>query len=118
MTTLLWDVRSALEEKEANMMQDIINKNKNKDSYYVQVCANWTTNACDEMKTTYILRSEEPPKMLGSKLYKIDNKKGSIIKEWELPMDVLVPEQDLDIHNQSETVHESVKSIAPVIQVS
>lgn len=116
--TLLWDVRSAMEEKESIMMQSIIDKNKDKDSYYVQVCANWTNHFCEEMKTTYILRSQEPPKMLGSKLYKIDNRKGIINKEWELPMDVLVPEQDLDIHNQSETVHESVKSIAPVIQVS
>ena len=116
--TLLWDVRSAMEEKEARVMQGIIDKHKNKQSYFVHVCANWTDHSCETMKTTYILRSKAPPKILGSKLYKIDNRSGTIAKEWELPMDVLVPGEDLDLYKPDQNVADSMKNIESSIVMS
>jgi hypothetical protein len=116
---LVWDVRTAMEEKEAVIIQGILDKNRSKKKdYYIHVCPNWTNNLCNEMKITYILRSAPPPKMLGSKLYKVNNQKSIITKEWELPHDVLVPEESLDMHNISQNVAESVKSIAPAIVMS
>lgn len=116
--TLLWDVRSAMEEKESRTIQGIIEKHKNKKSYYIFIHANWTDHAMSRMKTTYMLRSTKPPKMLGTKLYYVDNDKGALSKEWELPMDLIVPMDLLDMSKSSEGVMDSVKSIAPVVQMS
>lgn len=115
---LLWDVRTAMEEKEARTIEKIINSNLNKKSYYIFVHANWINHDCEVMKTTYMLMSRRPPKMLGTKLYIVNNQSGKIKKLWELPMDVLVPGECLDMQSNNTGVLDSVKSIAPVIQVS
>ena len=115
---LLWDVRTAMEEKEARTIQGILDKNKSKNSYYIMVHPNWTGPDMEVMKTTYMLLDKKPPEMLGTKLYLVDNKKGTVTKEWELPLDVLVPTECLDVHNTIESVHNSAKSVAPVICVS
>jgi len=116
--TRLWDVRSAMEEKESRMIEGIVAKNRKRESYYIFIHANWTSHDMNELKTTYMLRSTKPPEMLGTKLYYVDNTKGSITKEWELPMDVIVPGEYLDMANPSESVAISAKKVAPSIVMS
>ena len=89
---LLWEVRTQMEAKEAATIENIINNNLHKKSYYLFIHANWTGHGLNELKTTYVLMSKKPPKMLGTKLYLIDNTQGTIEKIWELPMDVIVPQ--------------------------
>lgn len=118
MVKLLWDVRSALEQGEAEQLQRILDKNRSKDSYYIFKHSNWTNHDCNEMKSTYMLMSRKPPKMLGTVLWLVDNTKGTITKEWELPFDSVCFSEFLDPHNPQEFVHESAKDISGVIQLS
>jgi len=117
MTELLWDVRSALEQGEADMLNGILSKNKNKTSYYILKHSNWTNHDCNMMKSTYMLRSTIPPKMLGTVLWLVDNSKGTIEKLWELPLDVECAREFLDPHNPQEIVANSASNIKGAIQV-
>lgn len=115
---LLWDVREAMEANEAKMLEGIIEKNKSKKSYYIFKHSNWTGHGMDTMKSTYMLRSSMPPRMLGTVLWKVDNEKGSIHRIWDLPLDVMVPGEYLDPHNSNELVHASAQTISGSICVS
>jgi hypothetical protein len=116
--TLLWDVRSALEEGEARMIEGIIAKNKNKKSYYIFKHSNWTGNGMETLKSTYMLRSTKPPKLLGTILWLVDNEKGSLTKIWELPHDVSVDSSFLDIHSPQAHIAKSAEDIAGAVVLS
>ena len=119
MAELLWSVREALEQGEADMLNSIINrpKQKDKDEYYILKHSNWTGNGLDTLKSTYILKSTKPPKMLGTVLWHVNNKKGTIDKIWELPLDVDCDREFLDLHNPQQHVVQSAMDIRPAIQV-
>jgi len=116
--TLLWDVRTALEENEAKMLESIISKNKSKKSYYILKHSNWTGNGYDTIKSTYMLRSTKPPKMLGTVLWLVDNDKGSLQRIWELPLDIDYVGGHLQEGQGQKIVHESMKDVAPAIILS
>lgn len=116
--TLLWDVRSEMEKNEAQMLESIISKNKLKSSYYIFKHSNWTNHDMNVMKSTYMLRSDKPPQMLGTVLWHVDNKKGTLKRVWDLPLDVMVDSDLLDPDNSLEHVVESAKQVAPAIVVS
>lgn len=115
---LLWDVRTALEEQESRTIQDILTKNRSKESYYILVHANWTGNGMDVLKTKYLIMDKKPPRMLGTKLYLVNNIRGTLEQLWELPLDVLVPTEYLNMHIPNVSVHDDAKTVAPVICVS
>jgi hypothetical protein len=119
MAELLWSVREAMERGEADMLQGIIDrpKQKAKEEYYILKHSNWTGNGLDTLKSTYMLRSTKPPKMLGTVLWHVNNKKGTIDKIWELPLDVDCDREFLDPHNPQEIVHNSASDIKGAIQV-
>lgn len=117
MVQLLWDVRHALEQGEAEQLERIINNNLNKTSYYIFKYCNWTNHDCNVLKSVYMLRSSLPPKMLGTVLWKVDNKAGTFEKLWELPLDVECAREFLDPNNSSEMVAKSAADIAGAIQV-
>ena len=115
---LLWDVRSALEENEAKQLEGIIEKNKSKQSYYVFKHTNWTGNGMDTLKSTYMLMSKKPPKMLGTILWLVDNVKGSLTKIWELPLDLDLDPSLLGSGTGQETVFDSMKGVESSILLS
>lgn len=115
---LLWDVREAMEANEAKVLEGIIEKHKSKKSYYIFKHSNWTGLGMETMKSTYMLRSTMPPKMLGTVLWMVDNEKGTINRIWDLPLDILVPGEYLDQHSSNELVVESAKSISNSICIS
>jgi hypothetical protein len=117
MVQLLWDVRSALEQDEAKMLNSIIAKYAHKESYYILKVSNWTNHDCNVLKSSYQLRSTKPPKMLGTVLWLVDNKKGSFEKIWELPLDVHCAREFLDPHNPQQIVAESAADISGAIRV-
>lgn len=119
MVELLWSVREALEKNEAEVLQGILDrpKQKAKSEYYILKHSNWTGHGMDTMKSTYMLRSSRPPKMLGTVLWHVNNKRGTIEKIWELPLDVDCDREFLDPHNPQEFVAESAKDIQNVIKV-
>ncbi len=118
--TLLWDVRSALEQDEARKLQEIIDtpKNAKKKSYYILKHSNWTGNGRDVLKSTYMLMSRKPPKMLGTVLWLVDNVKGTIDRIWELPLDIDYVGTHLQDGSGQEIVHDSAQGITPAIVLS
>ncbi len=116
--TLLWDVRSALEEGEAKMLEGIIEKNKSKTSYYIFKHSNWTGHGMDTMKSTYMLMSKKPMKMLGTILWLVDNVKGSLTKLWELPLDIDLEPGTLDVGVGQKAVHDSMGGVQQSIILS
>lgn len=117
---LVWDVRSALEENEAAMLRSIMERPKQKaaTSYYIFKHSNWTGNGMEAIKSTYMLMSKKPPKMLGTCLWLVDNKKGTISKEWELPLDVSLDPSTLDVGSPQEVVQASALDMKPAIMLS
>jgi len=115
---LLWDARTELEANEAKMLEDIINKNRHKESYYIFKHSNWTGNDLNVMKTTYMLRSSKPPKILGTILWLVDNTKGTLEKIWDLPLDVIVPTEYLDTDSVNEHIAQSAKDIKEAVVLS
>ena len=118
MTTLLWDVREAMEKKEAQDLENIIAKNSHKKSYYILKTSQWTNADCEVMKTTYMLRSTLPPRMFNTVLWKVDNVLGTIERLWDLPADVYVPAEYLDTNNEVEAVIKSAQGMDAAISAS
>lgn len=118
MTRLLWDVRKDLEDNEAKQLENIINSNLKKESYYILKASKWDNHDMEIMRSVYLLYSVKPPKLFGTTLWLVDNKAGTIEKIWELPMDHLVPAEFLDEFNENEFVGESVKSIEGALKCS
>lgn len=115
---LLWDARENLEKNHLKKMEEIKSKYKSKDNYYIHVCVNWTNPDMVALKNTYLIRDKKPPKMLGSMLYYIDNRKGIERLEWALPMDVLVDDSLLDLSTAKESVMNHIKGVEKSIQLS
>lgn len=120
MVQLLWDVRTALEENEARMLEMIMARPKQKKipKYWILKHSNWTNHDMYEMKSTYMIRSSKPPKMLGTVLWKVDNNAGTITKVWELPLDVECFREYLDPHNPQEIVHHSAQDVKGAIVIT
>lgn len=116
--TKLWEIREQMEANEAVQLENIVNSNFKKDSYYIFKHSNWDGNFSNVMKSVYMLRSTKPPKMLGSVLWYVDNKEGSISRIWELPFDVDVPTEFLDPGAPQEHIAESVADIRSAIVLS
>jgi len=116
--TLLWDVRTALEEAEAKKLEEIINGNTSKKSYYIFKASNWTGNDSNVLKDTYMLMSRKPPKMLGTVLWLVDNVKGSLSRIWDLPMDLNVDPTLLDSNNEQAHVADSAQGVEGAILLS
>lgn len=115
---LLWDARENLEKNHLKKMDQIKEKYKNKENYYIHVCVNWTNNNMDCLKNTYLIRDKKPPKMLGSMLYYIDNKKGIEKLEWALPMDVAIPDSLINPDSVNPNIIDHVKGVENSIQLS
>lgn len=115
---LLWDARENLEKNHLAKLEEIKSKYKHKDDYYIHVCVNWTNPDMTELKNVYLIRDKKPPKMLGSMLYYINNKRGEQKLEWALPLDVLVDDSLLDLSTAKESTMQHLKGVEKSIQVS
>lgn len=121
MADLLWDVRTAFEEDEKRMLEKIINtKAKNHNKFWIFKHSNWRGQWDNVLKTTYMIRSfhKKPPRMLGTKLWLVDRAEGRCDLEWELPLDILMPEQCLDLETANKDVYDSAVKSAPSILLS
>lgn len=86
----LGEVRQEMEKNEARMVESIIDANADKTSYYILKYSNWEGQFSNTLRTKYTLWSKKPVvPMIGTKLWLIDNSKGTITLEWDLPMDII-----------------------------
>lgn len=118
MVVELGAVRREMEINEAKKLEEIINTNLKKKSYYIFKNSNWRGNDSFEMKSVYMLMSRKPPKMLGTVLWLVDNVKGSLSKIWDLPMDVAVDPNLFDRDAAQKSVHDSMAGLEGSILLS
>lgn len=93
----LGELRTAFENDEVAMLESIIDKYTRKDSYYIFKTSQWEGMSSNVIRTKYTLQSKKPGiAIFGSKLWFVDNRNGTIRKEWDLPLDIKGAEQFLE----------------------
>ena len=112
------EMRAEFEKGEAKKLEEIINENFAKKSYYIFKHSNWIGNDSNIMKSTYMLRSSLPPKMLGTVLWLVDNEKGALTQIWDLPLDLKIDPTLFDPGTALEGVHNSMKGVEGAILLS
>ncbi|MFW9872313.1 MAG: hypothetical protein ACFFG0_04355 [Candidatus Thorarchaeota archaeon] len=94
----LGEIRQEMEKCEVKTLEGIIDKYKHKQSYYILKHSNWEGEWSSIMRTKYALRSTKPKiPLLGTKLWLVDNIKGTISLIYDLPMDIHSTEPFVDI---------------------
>jgi len=90
------ELRDACAQSEARVLEKIINDYGYKKSYYIFKHTNWEGQFSSVLRSKYTLKSKKPRvPLLGTKLWLIDNSRGTITLEWDLPMDLMGTEQFL-----------------------
>lgn len=96
----LGEVRQGLEDNEAKVLESIIETNSQKDSYFILKHSNWEGMYSNVLRTRYSLRSRKPKiPIIGTKLWLVDNREGTLTLEWDLPMDIIGIEPFVDQDN-------------------
>jgi len=108
MVVELGEVREELEKNEAVVLDKIIQRCSDKESYYVLKHSAWEGVLSNTMRTRYTLRSRKPKiPIVGTKLWLISNKESTITLEWDLPMDIIGTEPFVDEDNVVEANYNS-----------
>lgn len=111
----LGEVREAMEANELKILDSIVARNKGKTSYYIWKHSNWEGQHSTIMRTKYQLRNHKPPiPLIGTKVWYVDNHRGTISLEWDLGMDI----KDADIcatDNLSENTLKSAQKFGGAI---
>jgi hypothetical protein len=85
----LGELRAEMCKGEEKVVSAIIDKYAHKDSYYLLKYSNWEGQHSSVLRSRYTLQSRKPPiPLIGTKLWLVDNRAGTITLEWDLPMDV------------------------------
>jgi hypothetical protein len=90
MTELLGPLRDELSLSLQTLLGRVIDNNQHKESYYILVVISSPEEKV--IKTSLVLLSQKPKKMLNTLCYFVDNKKGIVKRIWTLPMDIAIPE--------------------------
>lgn len=114
MSENIYTLRNELAENHKKKLESIVNDNSDKDNYYIFVVAKPHVLYKGAIKTTYLLMSKVPEKMLGTMLYHVDNKKGQLKRLWVIPRDIVRPESTVDYDNFDDNIFESAKRL-PII---
>jgi hypothetical protein len=86
MSTVIGELREAMEKDLKRGLEAIVmNRKKEKEVYYILCHASWAGD--NQIKTKFVILKEKPKPLLGTLLYRVDNKKGQIFREWALPLD-------------------------------
>ncbi len=89
------DMRTARNELTFELresLEDLINKRKGKPNYYILVSAMPDPMNEHVINTKLICLKDKPPAYIGTMLYHVDNKRGTLKRIWVLPRDVVRPE--------------------------
>jgi len=80
-------MRNLLAQDFMRQMEKLINDHQKKDHYWVLVHADMNA-VSGRIQTKFMIMDREPPKMLGTMVYYVDNKIGQLRKLWVLPRDI------------------------------
>ena len=88
------DIRTARNEMTMdlrNSLERTIDKHKNRPNYYILVVAYTDLSNRSIIRTKKILLKNKPAPQVGTMLYYVDNKKGTLKRIWVLPRDIVRP---------------------------
>ena len=80
-------MRTLLAQDFMRQMEKLINDNQKKDIYWILVHSDMDATT-GKIWTKFLIMDREPPKMLGTMVYYVDNKIGQLRKLWVLPRDI------------------------------
>ena len=86
-TLLLGDARQMMGAEIMERIRHIVDKNQHKKAYYLLVASRVNPLNKQQIKTTILMSTFRPPKMLGTICFYIDNRKGRAKRLWILPLD-------------------------------
>lgn len=106
-----------MEEESRKTLEGILDnpKNKKKDSYYILRTSNFRGNESSVINTKYMLLDKKPPKMIGSVVWHVDNRKGVLKQLWMLPFDYKNIHDLVDTDSCDGNVFDSSQSIGAAI---
>jgi len=87
---LIGALRDELSLSLQTLLSRVIDKNKDKESYYALVVATMPEDKI--IKTSIVLTSQLPKKMLNTICYFVNNKTGEVKRLWALPLDIEIPD--------------------------
>lgn len=87
----LGQARCELARELAKTLTNVVEANMGRDSYYILVHAKKHPFIPKMLRTVVTLLSAEPPRMLGTICFKIDNRAGRAERLWVLPPDIPRP---------------------------
>ena len=86
-TLLMGDARAMMGQEVMDRIRRTVDSNQGKKSYYLMVASRQDPVDEKRIRTTIVLSDVEPPKMLGTMCFHIDNQKGRAKRLWVLPLD-------------------------------
>ena len=92
------DIRTARNEMTMdlkNSLERTIDKHKGKPNYYILVVAYTDLSDNSIIRTKKILLKNKPAPQVGTMLYYVNNKKGTLERIWVLPRDIMQPEDTI-----------------------
>lgn len=110
--TEIGEMRNQLARDLQGSLERTIQRYKDKkEPYFLLVHAEMVDN---NIATKIIRLEEQPPRMLGTMLYRVDNRKGQLRRIWCLPQDIPVNPYVLSDKGMSEEVFKSAQGL-PII---
>ncbi|MBI9073787.1 MAG: hypothetical protein JEZ02_00150 [Desulfatibacillum sp.] len=86
-TLLMGDARAMMGKEVMGRIRKVVDSNQNKKAYYLLVASRQDPMDERRIRTTIVLSSAQPPKMLGTMCFFIDNRNSRAKRLWVLPLD-------------------------------
>lgn len=86
-TLLMGDARAMMGREVMDRIRKVVDSNQGKKAYYLLVASRQDPTDEKRIRTTIVLSGVQPPKMLGTMCFHIDNQKGRAKRLWVLPLD-------------------------------
>jgi len=90
MSMAIGALRDELSLSLQTLLGRVIDNNKHKESYYILVVISMPEDKV--IKTSLVLTSKRPKKMLNTLCYFVNNKRGEVKRIWALPLDIAIPD--------------------------
>jgi len=110
------EMRNQLSRDLQGRIEKVIDKEKARDQYYILVHAGLEA-VSGTISTKLMVMNYMPPKMIGTILYHVDNKKGELKRLWIIPQDIPRSEEFVDYDTGLAALNEVHQSITdmPII---
>ena len=107
------EMRNQLARDLQKRIENVIDKEKARKVYYILVHAELEATS-GIVETKLMIMNYEPPKMIGTMLYQVDNSIGQLRRLWVIPRDIPRSEEFIDYDTAMDVMNEAHKSAKDV----